>query len=140
MTARGVAGDDWRRKRYHGGPRQALLLVADEALARLRAAGFPVFPGALGENLTTRGLDFRAFRAGQRYRVGEVLLELTRLRAPCRTLDVFGAGIREALYDIRAKAGDPASPVWGEGGFYAAVLEPGRIAPGDRIAIAGAGD
>lgn len=137
VTVRGVTGDDWRNKRYHGGPRQALLLIANEALEQLRAAGFPVFPGALGENLTTRGLDCRTFLAGQRYRAGEVLLELTKPRVPCRTLDAYGPGIQAALYDQRVKAGDTASPVWGFGGFYAAVLEPGRIRPGDPIEKAG---
>lgn len=138
VTGRGITGDDWRNKRYHGGPRQALLLLAAEVLEQLQAAGFPVFPGALGENLTTRGLDCRAFRAGQRYRAGEVLLELTKPRTPCRTLDPYGPGIQQALYDARVKAGDPESPVWGFGGFYAAVLEPGRIVAGDRIELTGA--
>ena len=44
----------------------------------LTSEGYPLFFGALGENITTRGLDRRTLRAGQRYRLGtEVTVELT---------------------------------------------------------------
>ncbi len=59
VSERGVDGDDWIHKRFHGGPKQALLLIAVETLEELRAEGFDLFPGALGENLTVRGLDRR---------------------------------------------------------------------------------
>ena len=90
VTAEGIHGDSWAHPNIHGGPNKALLLITSEGIDELVAQGFPLFPGALGENLTTTGLDRRQMRAGQRYRAGEVFLELTKLRAPCETLDVYG--------------------------------------------------
>jgi hypothetical protein len=42
------------RFRLHGGPGKALLLLASEVIDALCAEGWPLFYGALGENLTTR--------------------------------------------------------------------------------------
>ena len=135
VTAEGIRGDAWRNPAVHGGPNQALLLVTSEGIAELAAQGFPVFAGALGENLTTAGLDRRQMRAGQRYRAGEVFLELTKLRAPCSNLNVYGESIQRAVYDARVRAGDSTTPVWGLGGFYARVLTPGIIRPHDIITL-----
>jgi len=135
VTAEGIQGDSWAHPQFHGGPNQALLLITSEGIAELASKGFPVFPGALGENLTTSGLDRRQMRAGQRYRAGTVLMELTKLRSPCNTLGVYGPGIQAAVYDAVAKAGDPSSERWALGGFYARVLRPGTIRTHDIIAL-----
>jgi MOSC domain-containing protein YiiM len=135
VTSAGIRGDQWAHPDIHGGPRQAILLITSEGLDELIAQGFPLYPGALGENLTTRGLDRRQMRVGQRYRAGEVFLELTKLRGPCTTLDVYGPGIQRAVYDAQVKAGDPSSIRWGLGGFYAQVLKPGTIRPHDIITL-----
>ena len=135
VTGAGIVGDAWAHPDIHGGPRQALLLIGAESIEELTALGFPLFFGALGENLTTRGLDRRQMRFGQRYRIGEVFIELTKMRGPCSTLDVYGPGIQRAVYDAQVKAGDASSPRWGLAGFYAAVLHGGVIRQGDRIAL-----
>src|SRR5688500_3119198 len=87
VTTRGIEGDSWAHPRIHGGPKQALLLIAKEDLEALMLRGYPVYPGALGENLTVSGLAFRDLRFGDRLRSGDVLLEITKLRQPCRTLN-----------------------------------------------------
>lgn len=133
VTPLGIRGDGWAHPAIHGGPNQALLLITSEGIGELVAQGYPLFSGALGENLTTRGLDRRMMRLGQRYRAGEVLLELTKLRSPCATLDVYGPSIKQALYDAQVKDGDITSPRWGLGGFYARVLRNGFIRSGDII-------
>ncbi|MCX6586356.1 MAG: MOSC domain-containing protein [Acidobacteria bacterium] len=135
VTPLGIAGDVQKNRKYHGGPLQALLLITAEGLEELQAAGYPVYPGALGENITTRGLDRRLLRLGQRYRLGEVEIELTKMRQPCRALAPFGDSIRKAVYDADVQAGRPTSPRWGLAGFYAKVLEPGRLYPGDPITL-----
>jgi len=135
VTAAGIQGDSWAHPDIHGGPTQAVLIILSEAIAELVARGFPLFPGALGENLTTLGLDRRQMRAGQRYRAGEVVLEITKLRAPCSTIGVYGVGIQHAVYDAQVKAGDASSPRWGLGGFYARVLKPGVIRTRDIISL-----
>ena len=136
VTVDGIVGDSWAHPEIHGGSNQALLLITSEGIAELAAQGFPLFHGALGENLTTSGLDRRQMRAGQRYRAGEVFLQLTKLRAPCVSLDVFGPDLQRAMYDAQVKAGDPSTPRWGLSGFYARVLKPGVIRPQDIITLA----
>ncbi len=135
ITTEGIRGDRWSHPDIHGGPNQALLIITSEGIDELIAQGLPLFPGALGENLTTLGLDRRQIRIGQRYRTGEIFFELTKRRAPCATLNVFGPGIQNAIFDIQVKAGDPSSPRWGLSGFYARVLRPGTIRAGDSIAL-----
>ena len=135
MTPQGIRGDSWAHPQIHGGPNQAVLLITNEGLGELIAEGYPVFPGALGENLTTQGLDRREIRIGQRFRVGEVMLEITKMRAPCTTLDVYGPSIKQAVYDALVKANDASSPRWGLAGFYARVLRCGFIRPNDIIML-----
>jgi len=101
----------------------------------LAGRGFPVFYGALGENLTTRGLDPAGLRPGQQFRAGQALIELTRIRVPCDSLAIYGAGIGREIYDRQTRRGDPASQHWGRSGFYARVLEPGRVRPQDIITL-----
>jgi MOSC domain-containing protein YiiM len=124
----GIVGDG-HRYRLHGGPEKAILLLAAEVIDQLRAEGFPVFYGALGENFTTRGLDHRRWLPGQTLRAAELILKLTTPREPCKTLDPFGRGIQKRIYNRQVKALNPAAERWGESGFYAAVLRGGSIAP-----------
>jgi MOSC domain-containing protein YiiM len=134
VTETGIVGDAWRYS-FHGGRRKALLLITVEGIDELVSQGFAVFPGALGENLTTRGLDRRELRLGQRLRVGKAAIELTQIRLPCGTLDVYGSGIQARIYDARAQAHDARSPRWGLSGFYASVIQPGVVRPGDTVAL-----
>jgi MOSC domain-containing protein YiiM len=130
--AAGLSGDRQRNTKIHGGPRKAVLLISAEDVEELAREGFPVEAGSLGENLTVRGIDFRALRAGMRFRAGGALLELTSLRQPCLQLEPYNGGrpglIQAALKKRHARAG-----------FYAAVVEEGLIRAGDIIAIAGPG-
>ena len=135
VTPEGIRGDSWANPQIHGGPNQAILLIASEGLDELIALGYPLFPGALGENLTTLGLDRREMRIGQRYRSGDVMLEIAKMRAPCTSLDVYGPSIKQAVYDARVKAGDASSPRWGLAGFYARVLRSGFLRPKDIIEL-----
>ncbi len=138
LTATGIEGDLCAHPQFHGGPKQAVLLICEESIEALRASGFPVFAGALGENLTTRGIDRRAIRFGHRFRVGEAAIEITKLRVPCAALNRYGLEgrrIQPELYDDLAKAGNPESPAWGMGGFYASVVETGRLRPDDIITL-----
>jgi MOSC domain-containing protein YiiM len=134
LTETGIVGDGWRFP-FHGGRRKAILLVTIEGIEALISRGFPLYAGALGENITTRGIDRRALRAGQRFQAGTATIELTQLRTPCATLDVYGAGIQASMYDARAQARDPGSPRWGLSGFYASVIQPGIVGPGDAVSL-----
>jgi MOSC domain-containing protein YiiM len=131
----GIEGDLHAHPQIHGGPRQALLIITSEGIAELIAQGFPLFYGALGENLTTEGVDRREFRLGQRWRAGDVIFEFTKPRGPCETLNIYGPGLHQAIYDREVKAGNPASPRWGLSGLYAAVVSPGTIRAGDPLVL-----
>lgn len=136
VHALGIEGDGHAHPQIHGGPNQALLFIAEEVLDELKVRGYPVFPGALGENVTTRGLDPRAWRIGQRWRVGpEVIVQMTKVRVPCSTVHIYGDKIGAEIYDQQVKAGDVTSPRWAASGMYASVVVAGAIRPGDILAL-----
>lgn len=129
VTAGGVEGDGQADRRYHGGAHQALCLFDAATIDRLVAEGVKVFPGALGENFTTSGLDYRGVRIGDTYAVGSVVrFQITKPRVPCTTIQIYSPGIIKRLWG-------PAVP-WGESGFYARVVTKGTVAAGDPIRLA----
>jgi MOSC domain-containing protein YiiM len=80
-------------------------------------------------------VDRRSLRLGQRWRMGEIVIELTKVRAPCQQIQVYGADVPYAVYDQDVKAGDWSSPRWGLSGFYASVEQPGSIRVGDAVGL-----
>ncbi len=131
-----VEGDDWNDRKHHGLPGQAVCLFSVELIEELKAEGFPLFPGALGENLTTAGLAYGAIRPGQIFRIGaEAEIRITKVRQPCRTIQVYGERIMKATYDADVRAGRTSSRLWGRSGFYAEVLAEGTVRPGDPITL-----
>lgn len=135
VTRLGIEGDAHRHPQFHGGPTRALLLISSEVIAALISEGYPLFYGALGENITMQGIDHLQMRTGQRYRLGEAVIELTKVRVPCTQLDVYGPGIKAAIYDKQVKAEDPSSPRWAMSGFYTSVIQPGVVRQNDIIAL-----
>ena len=105
----------------------------------LAARGYPLFYGALGENLTTRGIPIRELRIGDCLKAGGALLEITQPRGPCSALHVYGECLKDQIYDTRVKALDPDSPRWGMSGFYACVLEPGYVSTNDSVYLVASG-
>jgi MOSC domain-containing protein YiiM len=107
-------------------------LIHAELFEELAAAGFAVGPGALGENVTTQGIDLLALPRGARLRLGEAaLVELTGLRNPCRQIDDnVGAGAMAATLE-RAADGSLVR----KAGVMAVVLEGGEVRAGDVIAV-----
>ncbi len=133
VTTLGLEGDGHAHPAVHGGPQKAVLLVSAENVEILTSRGYPLFYGALGENLTVRGIDFREVRIGDRFRAGDALLEISQPRGPCSTLDVYGPSIKGDIYDERVKALDYSSPLWGLSGLYARVIDPGAVHVRDAI-------
>jgi MOSC domain-containing protein YiiM len=113
--------------------RQVHLLHA-ELFDELVERGHAVFPGDLGENLTTRGIDLLALPTGALLRIGaEALLEITGLRNPCSQIDRFQAGLTAAVLDRDAQGG-----LVRKAGVMAVVCEGGEVRPGDPIVVQGA--
>ena len=71
LTTEGLEGDRQRDLRYHGGPERALCLFALERIMELQAEGHPIFPGAVGENVTVVGLDWSQLKPGARLALGD---------------------------------------------------------------------
>jgi MOSC domain-containing protein YiiM len=137
VTPLGFEGDLHAHPRFHGGPLQAVLIIASEVVDTLIAQRYPLFYGAMGENLTTRGIEIRDLRIGDQIRAGGSLLEITKPRGPCTALDVYGESLKHDVYDALVKQRNPASPRWGMSGFYASVLRPGPVRAGDPFAVIG---
>jgi MOSC domain-containing protein YiiM len=131
----GLKGDEQAHPQIHGGAAKAVLLIAAEVIDELAAMGYPVFYGALGENLTTRGIDTRRLRIGDQIRAGSAVLEITRPRFPCTALDVYGKGIQAEIWDDAVKLLDPSSLKWGRSGFYLRVVSPGLVRTKDIIMV-----
>lgn len=124
----GLVGDSHRDLVSHGGPERALCLYSLERILALQLEGHPVFPGAIGENLTIAGLDWSLIIPGARLRLGEtVLVEITRYTTPCSNIAPFF--VEEEISRVSQKA----NPGWSR--FYARVLQPGILAVGDRVEI-----
>lgn len=106
-------------------------LVHGELLDELRAQGFGVTPGALGENVTTRGVGLLGLPTGTRLALGtEAVVELTGLRNPCVQLDHFQQGLMSAVLDR-----DAAGELVRKAGVMAIVLSGGEVRPADPIGV-----
>lgn len=135
ITPLGIEGDLHAHPAIHGGPTKAILIIAAEVVDALVERGYPLFYGAMGENLTTRGIEIRDIRIGDQFRAGGATLEITQPRGPCSALDIYGETLRLEVYDNKVKQRDPTSPRWGMSGFYASVVEPGTVQPGDPVTL-----
>ena len=106
-------------------------LVHEELFVELAAGGFAIGPGAIGENLTTRGIDLLGLPRGTRLAIGsEAEIEVTGLRNPCIQLDRYQAGLTQALLGR-----DAEGKLVRKAGIMAVVLKGGTICPGDAIAV-----
>src|SRR5690349_13004642 len=75
-------------------------LVHGELHDELRREGFTVAAGAMGENVTTRGLPLLDLPTGTRLRLGpDAVVELTGLRNPCGQLNGVAPGLMDAVLD-----------------------------------------
>ena len=110
--------------------RQVHLLHA-ELFDELIAAGFAVWAGELGENITTRGVNLLGLPAGTRLSLGaSAVIELTGLRNPCSQIDRFQVGLMAAVL-----ARDPQGRLVRKSGVMAVVVAAGNVQAGDPIGI-----
>jgi MOSC domain-containing protein YiiM len=125
VTFDGLDGDR-QVDRSHGGRDAAVYVYAAEDaayFASLLRRELP--PGFLGENLRTAGLDVTGARIGERWRIGEVLLEVRKPRTPCQNLSLRVGLPRFHLEFHRT----------GRVGAMCRVLEPGPVAAGDEVVV-----
>ena len=122
-----LVGDDQADRRVHGGPDRAVYAYAREDLDWWAGElGRALPPGAVGENLTTRGLDVTNAVIGERWRAGTLTLEVAAPRVPCYKLAIRMGDQR--FQERFARAGRP--------GAYLRIIEHGDVAAGDPIVVA----
>ena len=111
--------------------RQVHLLQA-ELLEALRAVAFGVTAGALGENITTAGIDLLGLPTGTCLHLGEsAVIEITGLRNPCTQLNQYQPGLMAALLGK-----DEQGNLVRKAGVMAIVQRSGEVRPGDVVRIA----
>ncbi len=123
------------RSRVRADPTQPNLrqvhLIHQELHDELRAAGFDVSAGEMGENVTTRGLDLLALPDGARLHLGDsAVVQVTGLRNPCVQLDRFQPGLMAACLGRDASGG-----LVRKAGIMSIVLVGGDVRPGDPIRV-----
>ncbi len=106
-------------------------LIHAELHDELRAAGFVLAPGQMGENVTTRGIDLLSLPTGTRLRLGpDAIVEITGLRNPCNQLNGLQPGLMNAVLDR-----DAGGNLIRKAGVVGIVLVGGDVRPGDAIEI-----
>lgn len=106
---------------------RAVLIMSLDVLAKLNDEGWPVKPGDLGENLT---IDERygSLQKGNSYRAGGVVLQLMDEARPCLKLEqlsyVGTDKLRQFIETMRYRRG-----------WYAQVLEEGKVQVGDKFSL-----
>lgn len=134
VDVHGLAGDRQADRKNHGGADKAVHAHFLSSLAELaRLAGLAgLDPGTIGVNVAIAGepgrvFDERAAAIGDRYRIGDMLVEVTQPRIPCsKQADQLGGG--PGLVDAILHSGRT--------GLYLRVLEGGHIRAGDRVVLA----
>ena len=107
-------------------------LIHAELFDELKVQGFDVAAGAMGENITTRGIDLLNLPAGTRLQIGEsAVIEVTGLRNPCVQIDRFRKGLMNAVLGK-----DEHGNLVRKSGIMGIVLEGGEIRPGDAVQAA----
>jgi len=117
----GLVGDG-RDHAKHWKPSRAVSIQDEELLDDLRAEGYDLGWGTMGENLTVRGLNVQNLSPGARLRFsGGLEVELTEARRPCFVLDSIDPKLKKDVID--------------RCGFMARVVRPARIRPGESITV-----
>ena len=106
-------------------------LIQSELFAELAGKGFDVTPGAMGENVTTAGIDLLALPLGTVLHLGaEAAIELTGLRSPCKYINDLHAGLVQAVLDR-----DADGKLVRKAGVMSVVRAGGTVRAGDTIRV-----
>ena len=124
IGTQGVAGDTVADTHSHGGPDQAVYVYSLEDYNWWEGQLQRSLPdGIFGENLTFSSFGVGEVMIGDRWRIGDVILETTAPRIPCGKL---GAVMKDARLAKEFRRGRRP-------GFYARVIAGGVLAPGMQV-------
>jgi MOSC domain-containing protein YiiM len=105
-------------------------LIHAELFDDLAEAGFPVMPGNLGENITTRGIDLLGLPVGARLTIGSAVITVAGLRNPCQQINNFQPGLLKHVLHT-----DDAGNVARLAGVMGIVSRSGRVSVGDHLQV-----
>ncbi len=121
----GIADDVIADRHHHGGADQAIYVYFQDDYDFWSGEGIETMPGLFGENLSIEGPDSATTAIGDRFVLGDCVLEVTYHRTPCMTFS--------------AKMGDPR---WlkrfhraRRPGAYCRVLVPGAVEAGMAVIV-----
>ncbi|MHA1983932.1 MAG: MOSC domain-containing protein [Candidatus Hodarchaeales archaeon] len=104
-----------------------VLVYPIELIDQLNSEGWPLKPGDLGENITTKGIKYDKFVPGSKYQLGDkVIIEITDECKPCSNLSALP-------YIGKEKANEFIKTLVGRRGMFAKVLLEGDVHMGDEI-------
>lgn len=117
----GLQGDEQADLKHHGGEDKAVLIIPE--------ANYGFFEvdkhfGFLGENITLTETDESEIRLGDRFEIGEVVLEVSQPRSPCWKLGQIN-GSQMFVKDYSNS---------GRVGFYCRVIREGLLQAGQKVA------
>ena len=128
VTEDGLVGDGQRNRDLHGGKERALCLFSLDRILVFQEEGHPIFPGAMGENLTLAGLDWDQVVPGAQLKLGaEVMIEITGYTSPCSTVQDY---FKDKVF---TRTSQKKYPGWSR--LYARVLQTGDIRVGDPVEL-----
>src|SRR6266508_2391365 len=106
-------------------------LIHSELHDELRAAGFEVNPGDMGENVTTSGLDLLGLPTDTLLHLGDsAVVQVTGVRAPCKQLNEIQDGLMSAVLGR-----DTDGKLVRKSGVMTVVVTGGQVRAGDRITV-----
>ena len=128
VTRAGVRGDYnvYRQEEKGGDPDSAVLLIPIETIRELNSEGWGVKPGDLGEIITTSGIPYSSFSAGNTFAFGRAVLQVSRACDPCDNPFILP-------YVGEEKGPGFLKTMLGRRGWYARVLKEGPVTGGDDI-------
>jgi MOSC domain-containing protein YiiM len=125
----GLAGDEQADLTVHGGIDKAIHHYPHDHYpawaAELGGHALLAAPGAFGENITTEELTEDAVCIGDRFRLGQALVEVSQGRQPCWKID----------HRFQRKGVTARVIASGRCGWYYRVLEPGTVGEGDTLEL-----
>ncbi|MEU6581959.1 MOSC domain-containing protein [Nocardia sp. NPDC046763] len=126
VRALGLDGDHVCDTKHHGGVDQAVYAYAEEDARRWATElGRDLDAGWFGENLRLTGLPVSDAVIGERWAIGDTLLEVSAPRVPCSTFQ-WRSGEPQWVKRFTAQANT---------GAYLRVLTEGAIGAGDEVRV-----
>ena len=127
LGSKDVEGDAVIDRKYHGGIDKAVYGYSENHYEYFKE----LYPelywqyGMFGENLTITNLEETALNVGDRFQLGEAIIEVTKPREPC-----FKLGIRFGTQSILKQFWNST-----KSGVYFKVLKTGNVCAGDEFVL-----